>query len=260
MLVLRSVIAIACAVLASPTWGQQASIRLTGGAGDTGDSVVVTAMLDSNVNLGGWAWGVCSDSTLVQVQSSVDGSALLAFPPNFNVQELLPDGVAIAAVYFGAGLTFLPTSIDQEMYRVTYQIVGTGLSVPASLSFCGTLGTPPVSIECIVHQGGSFLPTTTDAVITINPAPTFRRGDVNSDGAFNLVDPIWLLTYLFVFGPLPHCADAADADDNGILQLTDVVFLLSALFTPSAPQPTGSMQCASDPTADSLDCLVSPCP
>jgi hypothetical protein len=50
------------------------------------------------------------------------------------------------------------------------------------------------------------------------------------------------------------CADAADADDSGAIDLADAIHLLSALFlggpAPAAPFPA----CGTDPTEDALDC------
>lgn len=91
----------------------------------------------------------------------------------------------------------------------------------------------------------------------------FVRGDANQDGSTNLSDVVFLLGALFVPGaPFPSCADAADADDDGALNLGDVVYQLSWLFAPSAPPlntPTGPC-CGPDPSADPLDCARFDCP
>jgi outer membrane protein assembly factor BamB len=92
-------------------------------------------------------------------------------------------------------------------------------------------------------------------------APTsFRRGDANTDGAFNLADPIFTLNALFRGGPQPPCADAADADDDGDLNLTDGVYTLDHLFqggvSPPSPGPTA---CGADSTDDDLaECRYEP--
>lgn len=85
------------------------------------------------------------------------------------------------------------------------------------------------------------------------PDVLFIRGDVDSDGELNLVDPVTTLQYLFVFGDMP-CASAADFNDDGSLDLSDAVNLLDFLFTgggaPEAPFPLAGL----DPTPDSLGC------
>ena len=53
--------------------------------------------------------------------------------------------------------------------------------------------------------------------------------------------------------PASSCQDAADADDDGRLNITDVVYSLSYQFlgTPPPPAP-GPGACGADPTADAL--------
>ncbi|MFN0058668.1 MAG: proprotein convertase P-domain-containing protein [Planctomycetota bacterium] len=93
--------------------------------------------------------------------------------------------------------------------------------------------------------------------------PNFRRADANADGALNIADAIFILSWLFAAGsPTPSCVDAADANDDGSGNIGDAIFVLSALFLAGAPPPPppGSV-CGPDPTADALGCLAfPPCP
>lgn len=91
---------------------------------------------------------------------------------------------------------------------------------------------------------------------------SFRRGDVNNDGGFDVSDVVYALAALFIPGSPPAtCKDAADVNDDGLIDVSDAVYALAALFVPgAAPAPTpGSTQCGPDPTADLLDCSSS-CP
>jgi hypothetical protein len=97
------------------------------------------------------------------------------------------------------------------------------------------------------------------APLALGQSASFRRGDANADGAFNLSDAVALLSYLFQAAPPPPCADAADCDDDGALVLTDPVYALDYLFRqgppPPAPEPA---KCGVDPTRDALGCASFP--
>ncbi len=90
----------------------------------------------------------------------------------------------------------------------------------------------------------------------------FRRGNANSDEQLDLTDPVTVLNYQFLGGPVPSCLDAADADDSGTLDLTDAVYSLNYQFLagPKPPAP-GPDVCGRDPTEEvpDLGCVVS-CP
>ena len=88
----------------------------------------------------------------------------------------------------------------------------------------------------------------------ISAQPVFRRGDVDSTGNHNLNDPIYLLNFLFLGGPILECDDAADANDDGVLDVADPISILQALFLGGSSVPEPGFDCGSDPTADSLGC------
>ncbi|MBN1420688.1 MAG: matrixin family metalloprotease [Planctomycetes bacterium] len=118
----------------------------------------------------------------------------------------------------------------------------------------------PVSVVVCTDVGCAASPTP----LTYLPSQgsRFVRGDINADGVFDLGDAIGILSVLFVGTPTT-CLDACDADDDGILVLSDPIFLLTYLFgagsAPSPPFPS----CGLDPegAADGLDCAAFPgCP
>ena len=106
--------------------------------------------------------------------------------------------------------------------------------------------------------------TNTVEVFLGEPAlPDFRRGDVNTDGYFNLADPITILQMLFLPGQVfPACEDSIDANDDGLLDLSDPITILAFLFGSGIPIAFPFPDCGSDPTQDTLDCqlpLNDPC-
>lgn len=83
----------------------------------------------------------------------------------------------------------------------------------------------------------------------------FRRGDVNGDLVRDISDPVFVIGYLLAGGAAPGCLDAADANDDGVVNLADAVHLLSFLFVPAittlpAPFPGAGV----DPNLDSMVC------
>ena len=74
-------------------------------------------------------------------------------------------------------------------------------------------------------------------------AASFRRGDVNADGATNLGDAVFLFNYLFLEGQTPTCEASADIDGSGAVTLTDPVFLLNFLFLSGETPPGPFTEC-----------------
>ncbi|NMD34243.1 MAG: hypothetical protein GYA73_00005, partial [Planctomycetes bacterium] len=72
---------------------------------------------------------------------------------------------------------------------------------------------------------------------------------------------VFLLSYLFASGENPPCADAADANDSGEIDIADAVTVLGYLFTNGGPLPEPFSACGFDSTLDGLDCAsFPPCP
>ncbi len=79
--------------------------------------------------------------------------------------------------------------------------------------------------------------------------PSFVRGDADDNGIVNLTDAIFNLNYLFIGGVEPGCLDSADADNNNTLQLTDGIFILNFLFNGGVAPPAPGIECGEDPDA-----------
>lgn len=88
----------------------------------------------------------------------------------------------------------------------------------------------------------------------------FTRGDANNDGAVTLTtDWVYLHDYLFGSGPAPVELDAADVNDDGVLDLSDMIALQNwfmGTFAISAPYPDPG----DDTTGDYLANDTSPFP
>ncbi len=81
----------------------------------------------------------------------------------------------------------------------------------------------------------------------------FVRGDATSDSEVDLADPVAILFHLFQGVPL-LCLDAADLDDDGRVNLTDVIAGLDYLFRAGRPPASPFPLPGSDATDDGLAC------
>jgi len=88
-------------------------------------------------------------------------------------------------------------------------------------------------------------------------AAAFRRGDPVDDGEINMSDGIGTINFLFhrySAVSTSSCLKAADFDDNGVLEITDVIALLGYLFLQGSPPEAPFAGCGQDPTRDGLNC------
>jgi uncharacterized lipoprotein YddW (UPF0748 family) len=67
------------------------------------------------------------------------------------------------------------------------------------------------------------------------PNPPFMRGDANDDGDINLADVITILAYLFAEKEITVCLDALDVGDTGDINISAPIRLLSYLFADGEP-------------------------
>ncbi len=58
----------------------------------------------------------------------------------------------------------------------------------------------------------------------------YLRGDANKDGKVSLSDIVYLINYLFKFGPAPEPTQSGDANCDGKVSLSDIVYLINYLF------------------------------
>jgi hypothetical protein len=86
----------------------------------------------------------------------------------------------------------------------------------------------------------------------------FRRGDANADGRLNIADSVFTLLHLFAGGDAPSCADSADTDDSGKVDLNDAVRPLRYLFLGDPPLAPPFPDCGEDPSGDDLPCASQP--
>ena len=159
----------------------------------------------------------------------------------------------------------VPAGIDMAFLNITY----TAGACPGvtTLGFTGTIDDNLLVDEDVVgHDTGNGLALTA-AMPDITAAGTFVRGNAKND-AFDIANPpfsvdiadgIFLLQFLFLAGVAPGCGDAADANDDGRVNLVDSITIFQFLIGTLGPALADPFAAAGpDPTTDGLDCLTPP--
>jgi hypothetical protein len=131
----------------------------------------------------------------------------------------------------------------------------------SELKFVSCLGPEEAPVRAIVtdEKGESVPLSTVDGQVCVQAELTFRRGDANADGNFDVSDPISILGCLFLGTYCSPCPDASDANDDGLVNIADPSYLLNWRFLGGQGPPPPFSSCGQDPTTDALDdCEESP--
>ncbi len=87
------------------------------------------------------------------------------------------------------------------------------------------------------NQWGNYSAIKPVAVI---PGATFTCGDVDDDGAINLIDILYLIDFIYgdPAGPQPDPLISGDADGDGFVNLIDILYLIDFVYSePPGPGP-----------------------
>lgn len=137
-------------------------------------------------------------------------------------------------------------------------LAGTATSSSGSLPFSPTGAN--FTVEAVDICGDSV--NTLSCSLLCEEGPTFVRGDCNVDGNNNIADVVSALSFLFGGAGTPQCGDACDLNDDGAFDISDPVFLLTNLFSNGNNPPAPYPDCGLDATdTDAIDCAnFPPCP
>lgn len=67
-------------------------------------------------------------------------------------------------------------------------------------------------------------------------SPAAVCGDADCNGIITISDAVYLINYIFAGGPVPCTIQAGDADGNGIITISDAVYLINYIFA-GGPAP-----------------------
>jgi outer membrane protein assembly factor BamB len=95
-----------------------------------------------------------------------------------------------------------------------------------------------VNIVCITFGSDGIV----YAFRTLDETPHAICGDANGDGEANVADAVYLIAYIFKFGPPPEPLCAGDANGDGDVNVADAVYLISYVFKGGPPPVEGCCQ------------------
>ncbi len=171
-------------------------------------------------------------------------------------------GFVSAVIVSLEGLTVLPAEVELSVLRARYALVARhdepGRIVAPLIRFEDGLEpagpNPPVSniitIEGTTHRACRQTPLQVEVNVT-SGGPIFYRGDASNDGRCNLIDPVWVIQWLFFGGLDPVCLPACDANGDLRIDTTDAVFMLQFLFLRGQIMPAPYPRCGPDPHPES---------
>lgn len=148
-------------------------------------------------------------------------------------------------------------------YLQGYLFLGTHQELPTPYKTIGDDPTPD-TLDCASYTGTPPPPPPIPVPVA-PPAPTyvlstvpFRRGDVDGDGKMTINDYVRIINYIQQSQPIP-CLDAADVNDSGKIDITDILdlnlWMWQSAYEIPAPGPHAS---GVDPTPDDLGCAKYP--
>ena len=155
----------------------------------------------------------------------------------------------------------LPSTIEPLMIACVQAEVDAGAACGDSFSidFCDGIngnGMVPINNLVVIEYQSIQSFERYGATYEIIPVPAFQRGDCNTDTKVDLADAATVIASQFQ-GYGVGCLDACDANDDSVINLADSVFLLNFLFKFGPPTPApGAYTPGADPTEDDLDCAL----
>jgi hypothetical protein len=235
------------------------------------DPYCVLVRLTNDVGIRGGEIGLAFDSSLVRPRCAIpgpgflgDGSDILCdLEPGIvcDFEDDVDAGMMIGWINDGVGSTLPPGTHD--LLRICFTPVGArpdGVCSPLRFTSCLGISAAPTQ-NVVTSEDNESVPLAARDGEVCGVDSLFRRGDANSDGRFDITDPIVLLGCLFLGYECPECLDAADSDDDGILNVTDPVYLMNWRFL-GGPDPLPPfLECGPDETADEfVGCVFDACP
>lgn len=224
---------------------------------------------DEDDNIQGFTIAACYDCNLNLAQGTfnVTGSIVEAVGAEFVSHQVDndcsdgEDGELIIGILCDAappfdGQTLPTTSVPLLVGTIDYSVdAAAPCETSLVIDFCNGIngnGNVALTNNVVINWGSVQDYTMTGTSVCVSPEEIFQRGDCNSDDKVDLADAAATLASQFL-GYSISCADACDANDDGLVNMADSVWSLNWLFMFGAEHPApGPYSDGPDPTGDSL--------
>jgi hypothetical protein len=189
------------------------------------------------------------NGTLLDIDIQPDDVSDLANLGEFITSKLNTSGLYVATQLLNG---FLVDGVTPAaIVRLDAVKVGPDQSVPDTIdTFIYHSATEDPDNELDVGASLGFC-----VELGLESVMSFHRGDVDDNGDLQLTDAVNLLSFMFLGMASPTCMDAADADNNGMIDITDAIFILNRLFLGGPELPAPGPDCGVD-SGDSLGCFI----
>ncbi len=147
------------------------------------------------------------------------------------------EGVASVSVYSDAGTGFLGTTMyDDGLHHdgaADDGVFGAAIAPqPAGTQVAFYVQAEDQLAEIVTDP--VFAPTTAVYHYLVDPT-SWVCGDIDNNGALDIGDLVYLVNYMFQAGPPPPIPDAANIDGVGGLDIADLVYLVNYMFQAGPP-------------------------
>jgi hypothetical protein len=210
------------------------------------DTSILTISTDSLTPLGVYPLTITGTQKTRQIQHSIQKWLGVVSALNFKPDISVPESIL---TYAGLTVNFPVIATDPDTLdtlTVTKQGVGEFHCPPrTSPNVCyfwwstenaDTLNSP-YQVMFVVNDGRDSTDTgiVKITVLPYNIHPSGTEGDANGDSVVNINDVVFLLNYLFGYGPAPNPPAAGDVNGDCFIGVSDIIWLLNYLFKYGPP-------------------------
>ena len=190
------------------------------------DSAALPIYLTNDTPIRAFSLGFYYNSNDIEI-TSVDLTNSILPDSSFFHQLLSPIQNQVLIGYADScGAASIPVQTGGLLARLWVQVLPGASSRTVDID--SVFVAPAGEFILSAAGGGSIVPTFSDcdtADIII-----YLCGDADSNDLVNIADVVYLISYVFGGGPAPQPLSAGDADCDGLVNIADVVYLIAYIF------------------------------